>query len=169
MLRGVNTPCVQQNPETPQRLRQNCVWVSPEELWSVVDSCRDRNSVCNRLGYGIGLWMMLPLTPLEPPELTQDWGNRLLEGTNRTFCALGPMRKKQWPHKRLRQTFPWESRRLQQRHGSTVACYRVSVAVPAECSSACMTSFEGGHIIFITSMIVWSQVKYQGGINRKLD
>ena len=26
---------------------------------------------------------------IEPTELTQDWGDRLLEGTNRTLCALG--------------------------------------------------------------------------------
>ena len=48
-----------------------------------------------------------------------------------------------------------------------------------ECSSACMGPFEGGHITlgneggFITSAIVWPQVKQQGGntappINRKL-
>ena len=24
---------------------------------------------------------------IEPPELTQDWGNRILEGTNRTLCT----------------------------------------------------------------------------------
>ena len=24
---------------------------------------------------------------IEPPELTQGWGNRLLEGTNKTLCA----------------------------------------------------------------------------------
>ena len=24
---------------------------------------------------------------IEPPELTQDWGNGLLEGTNKTLCA----------------------------------------------------------------------------------
>ena len=29
------------------------------------------------------------------PELTQDWGNRLLEGTNKTLCAPGPRRKEQ--------------------------------------------------------------------------
>ena len=29
---------------------------------------------------------------VELPELTQDWGNRLLEGTNRTLCAPGPRR-----------------------------------------------------------------------------
>ena len=32
---------------------------------------------------------------IEPPELTQDWGNRLLEGTNKTLCAPGPRRKEQ--------------------------------------------------------------------------
>ena len=29
---GSNTPCAQQDPETPQRLRRNCVGVSPEEV-----------------------------------------------------------------------------------------------------------------------------------------
>ena len=24
---------------------------------------------------------------IEPPELTQDWGTRLLEGTNKTLCT----------------------------------------------------------------------------------
>ena len=32
---------------------------------------------------------------LEPPELTEDWGNRHLEGTNRTLCAPQPRRKEQ--------------------------------------------------------------------------
>ena len=32
---------------------------------------------------------------IEPPELTQDWGNRLLEGTNKTLCTPGPRRKEQ--------------------------------------------------------------------------
>ena len=27
---------------------------------------------------------------MEPPELTQDWVNRLLESTNRTLCAPAP-------------------------------------------------------------------------------
>ena len=51
-----------------------------------------------------------------------------------------------------------------------VACCRVW---GTECSSACMEPFEGVVIIFITSTIVWPQVK-QGGntawpIKRKLD
>ena len=28
-------------------------------------------------------------------ELPQDWGNRLLEGTNKTLCTPGPRRKEQ--------------------------------------------------------------------------
>ena len=32
---------------------------------------------------------------IEPPELTQDRGNRLLEGTDKIFCAPGPRRKEQ--------------------------------------------------------------------------
>ena len=32
---------------------------------------------------------------MEPPELTQDWGNRFLEGTNGTLCIPEPMRKEQ--------------------------------------------------------------------------
>ena len=57
---------------------------------------------------------------IEPPELTQDWGNRLLEGTNRTLCTPGPRRKEQWPHKRLTQTSLWVSRSLWWKYVLTV-------------------------------------------------
>ena len=78
---------------------------------------------------------------MELPELTQDWGNRLLEHTNKTLCTPGPRRKEQWPYKRLTQTRPWVFRSLQRRCGSVVACCRVG---GTECSSACMGPFEGG-------------------------
>ena len=32
---------------------------------------------------------------IELPELREDWGNRVLEGTNRTVCTPGPRRKEQ--------------------------------------------------------------------------
>ena len=32
---------------------------------------------------------------IELPELTQDWGNRYLEGTNKTLRTPGPRRKEQ--------------------------------------------------------------------------
>jgi len=41
-----NIPCVHQDPKTPQRLRQNCVWVSPEEV-----------QVNSGLLQGQGLWV----------------------------------------------------------------------------------------------------------------
>ena len=78
----------------------------------------------------------------EPPELTQDWGSRLLEGTNKSLCTPGPRRKEQWPHKRLTRTCPLVSRSLQQRCESGVACCRVG---GTECSIACMGSFEEDH------------------------
>ena len=78
---------------------------------------------------------------MEPQKLTQDWGNRPCEGTNRTLWAPGPRRKEQWPHKRLTQTCLSVSRSLWQRCGSVVACCRVG---GTEYRSACMGPFEGG-------------------------
>ena len=78
----------------------------------------------------------------EPPELIQDWGNRFLEGTNKTLCTPGPKRKEQWPHKILTQTCTWVSWSLPRRHASAVACFRVR---GTECSSVSMGPFEGGH------------------------
>ena len=77
----------------------------------------------------------------EMRELTQDWGNRLWEGKNKTLCTPGPSRKEQWPHKRLTQTCPWVSRSLWQRCGSVLAWCRIGAT---ECSNVCMETFEGG-------------------------
>ena len=74
---------------------------------------------------------------IELPELTQDRGNRLLEGTNKTRTQ----EKGEWPHKRLNQTCLWVSRSLQLRCVSVVAYCRVG---GTECSGACMGPFEGG-------------------------
>ena len=59
-------------------------------------------------------------------KLPQNWGKRLLEGTNKTLCTVGPRRKEQWPHRRLSQTCQWVSRSLWQRGGLKVACHGVS-------------------------------------------
>ena len=77
---------------------------------------------------------------IQLPELTQGWGNRLLEGTNKTLCPQGPWRKKQWPHKRRTQTCLWVSRSLRWRCGLAVGCCGVE---GTEWGSACMGSFEG--------------------------
>ena len=43
------------------------------------------------LGMAVALLEAVAIYPtIEPPELTQDWGNRLLEGTNKTFCTPEP-------------------------------------------------------------------------------
>ena len=76
------------------------------------------------------------------PELTLDWGSRLLEGTNKSLCTPGPRKKEKWTYKRLTRTCPWVSRSLQRRCGSGVACCRVG---GTECSIACMETFEEGH------------------------
>ena len=42
------------------------------------------------LGMARALLEEVTINPtIEPPELTQDWGNRLLEGTNKTLCTPG--------------------------------------------------------------------------------
>ena len=48
------------------------------------------------LGMAYALLMEVTINPTtDLPELTQDWGNRLLEGTNKILCAPGHRRKKQ--------------------------------------------------------------------------
>ena len=48
------------------------------------------------LGMAYTLLEEVAINPtIEPPELTQDRGNRLLEGTSKTLCAPGPRRKEQ--------------------------------------------------------------------------
>ena len=74
--------------------------------------------------------------------LTQNWGNRLLEGTNKTLWAPGPRRKRQWPHGRLTQASLWVSRSLWRRCGLEVACCQIG---GTECGIACTGPFEGGH------------------------
>ena len=85
--------------ETEPNLPLN-VWVSPEEV-----------RVSSGLLQGQGLWVQETWvwhkpswrrSPLIPPELTQDWRNRLLEGTNKTCVHQDPGErssdpKRKWP------------------------------------------------------------------------
>ena len=48
------------------------------------------------LGMQHALLKEVPTNPtIELPELTQDWGKRLLEGTNKILRTPGPRRKEQ--------------------------------------------------------------------------
>ena len=53
-LEGSNKPCAHQDPETPQRLSQDCVWVSPVEYGSEWPA-QGQGSGCSRPEYGISL------------------------------------------------------------------------------------------------------------------
>ena len=120
--------------------------------------CSRKNKPCISAPFSI----CLNINPtIDQPELTQDWGNRLWEGINKTLCAPGPRRKEQRPHKRLIQTCP--SRSIEWRCGSTVACCRVSVLSAV---GHAWDLFQAVTIIFITSTIVWS-LDFPGGSDGK--
>ena len=61
---------------------------------------------------------------IEPPELRQDWGNRLLEGTDKILCTPGPIVPT--------ETEPELCLCLLQRHRAAVACYRGRVLGAAD-------------------------------------
>ena len=101
-------------------------------------------------------------------ELTRDWGTRLLEGTNKILCTPGPGRKEQGPHRGLTQACPWVSLGVPGRGVGQ----QYTAAGSGALSAAVL--WKEVAIIFITSTLVGSQVKQQGGktappINRKLD
>ena len=154
----------------PQRLSQNCVWVSPEEV-----------QVSSGLMQGQGLWVKQtwvwhkpswtrsPLTHHRATKTYSGLGNRLLEGTNRTLCTR-IRRREQGPHKRLTQTCTWVSRSLWWRRGSVVSCCRVG---GTECSSACMGPFEVGrhYLHYLLHSLASHQTtgREHSLTNRKLD
>ena len=70
-----------------------------------MDFCRGRALGAADLGMAQALLEEVAVNPtIELSELTQNWGHRLSQGTNRTLCAPGPRRKS--PHRRLTQTCP---------------------------------------------------------------
>ena len=115
-------------------------------------------------------WRRSPLTSshyCQNLHRTGDMGS----GGTRTLCTPGHRGKKQWPNTKLTQTCSCVSRIVWGRCGLVVACFRIW---GTDSSSACLQPFEGVCIIFFTSIIVWTQVKQEGGntalpINRKLD
>ena len=97
---------------------------------------------------------------IDLPEITQDWGNRLLEGTHRTLCTTGPRRKEQWPHKdwsRLACECPWVSSGSMGQWWPAAGLGALIVAVQA------WDILKEATIIFITMTIVWPQVNNRKG------
>ena len=108
---------------------------------------------------------------IEPPELTQHWGNRLLEGTHKTCAHQDPGERSSDPTR--------DGPRLAH-ECSGVSGRGVGWWWPAAESGALSAAVHAWKllkevsIIFITSTIVRPQVKQQGGntappTNRKLD
>ena len=112
-----NKPCVHQDTETLQKPSQNCMWVSPEGQGPQWPATGAGAPGAMDLGMASALFEVVINPTIELPELTQDWGNRLWEGTNRTSCAPGPRRKRQWPHKRLILSCLWVPRSFRGRRG----------------------------------------------------
>ena len=118
---GSNKPCVHQDPETPQRLRQNCVWVSSVEV-----------HVSSGLLQGQGLWVQQTWiwhkpfwrrSPISPPYSHQNLhrtGKQTLARYKQDLvCTRNPWERindttRDWP--RLAHECP--SRSLQWRGGS---------------------------------------------------
>ena len=140
--RAQTKPCMHQ--ETPHRLSQTCFWVFAcllQRQASTVACHRGRGSGCSRPQCGISLLGGVTINPnIELPELTQDWGNRPLEGTKKTLCTPGPRRKEMWPHKRWIQTCLC----VQESPAEAWACSILLRVGGTECFSECTGPFEGG-------------------------
>ena len=157
---GSKKPCAHQDSGSPQRLRENCVWVSPVEVW-----------VSSGLPQGQGLWVQQTWVWHKPSwrrsQLTQHravrtytgLGNRPLEGINRNLCAPGPKRKEHDPTRdrpRLGCECPGVSNGGVGWWWPAAELGALSVAVQA-------WDLLKVTIIFITSTIVWRQVNNREG------
>ena len=88
---------------------------------------------------------------IELPELTQDWGNRILKGIDKTLYTPGPRRKEQWPPQKTDPDLPMcpgISSRSMGQQWIAAGSEAVSIAV----SSGDLSKEVA--IIFITSTIV---------------
>ena len=105
-------------------------------------------------------------------ELTQGWGNRLSEGKNKTLCTPFSWILQEKGAVTPQETDPDLPVSVQESPAEAWVGRRLLQGRDTECSSTCTGPLKGSP--FITSTIVWSQVKQQGGntappINRKSD
>ena len=168
---GSNKPCAHQDPETPQRLRQNGVWVSPLEV-----------HIISGLLQGQGLWMQQTWVWHK-----SSWRRSPLthHRAARTYTGLG---KHSWRAQTCanQDTGERSSDLTRDRPRLARECPGVSSggdvcwqwpAAGLGALSAAMHAWEllkELAIIFITSTIIWPQDKQQGEkiapcINRKLN
>ena len=68
---------------------------SPSKMVGGVKSHLESNPIPTRNTWRDQTNLVHTRTQRLTPELKQNWGNRLLEGTNKTLCTPGPRRKEQ--------------------------------------------------------------------------
>ena len=143
MLRGLKQTLCTPGPETPQRLRQNCIWVSTEEV-----------QVSSGLPQGQGIWVQQtwvwhkpsyrrsPLTlPQSRQNLHKTGEKDSLRAQTKPCVHQDPGERssdptRDWP--RLACECPGVS-------GRGVGRQWPVQGWGTECSSVCMGPFEGGH------------------------
>ena len=148
---GSNKPCVHQDlkTETELYLSISCGLLQGQGLWVQQTWIWLKPS-----------WRRSPLIHHRAARTYTRLGKQTLEGHKQKLVCTRTHEKGAVTPKETDQTCPAVSRSLQQRHGSVVACCSVG---GTECSSVCMGPFEEGPIVFITSTIVWPQVKNREG------
>ena len=126
------------SPGDPQSLSQTCLCMFEYLLprcGTAVACHGGRGSGCSRSGYGISPQEEVAINPMiELSELTLDWGNRLLEGTNKTVCTRTQGKEAVTPQE-TDPDLPVSVQKSPAEHGSAVACCRVG---GTECSRAGM-------------------------------
>ena len=155
------------DPQTGEQLYQRISFTVTKVLGPTSDFPTWESSKGTENSQGVWLWRPMGFGY----RTSTDWGNRLLEGTDKTLWAPGSRRKEQWLDMRLSQTCLWVFWSLWWRCGSTVAFCGVrgtEYNSPGSCPVKVL--FEGGYCQWGS----WPQCKLQGGntappINRKLD
>ena len=97
MLRGLKQTLCAPRPRHPTETKTElCLSVSCKGMGQQWTSAGAGALSAADLDMAQALLEEVTINPtIELPELTQGWGNRLLEGTSRTLCAPGPRRKAQ--------------------------------------------------------------------------
>ena len=169
---GSKKPCAHQDPETPQRLSQNCVECL---LWrdeSAVACCRHRGSGCSRPGYGISPHGGGCHKPHHRAASTYTGLGKQTPGENKQNLVCTRIQENRIVTSQ--ETDPDLPLSVLESLAEAWVGSWPAAGLGARSAAVCAQGIlKEVAMIFITSTIVWPQVKQQGGntapINRKLD
>ena len=140
------------NPQTGEQLYQRCSRTAAKVLRPTIDFPAWRSGEVLRTCRGFEYRNSIGL------------GKQTLGGHSKTLCAPEPKRKKQWPHKRLSQTYLWMFWSLWGRRAWTVACCGVrgtDYNSPGSRAVLAYVLLKEVTITVITPTIVWPQENYR--------